>query len=201
MRRRRKPPGRVRTDRQAFEQIRTRFEGEVGGILGRIDFVRGPVPFWALVRMMFPVAESIADLIYRLDNATSENLRKVLAKEFGEVRPEYKGKAAILAMLYRHSLTHQDEPRMLRVGKRAVGWLMSGAEDHRHLETIRVTRQTMMIHFQPRQFFKDIIKVCENAEGAKWAGLVRRRYNGWMTLNLIPTKTSHAPVIAEIAAL
>jgi len=86
-------PGAVRSDRQAFGQIATRFRDEVGRIQSRVNFVRGPVPFWALVRMMFPVAESLGDLIYRRDEATARNLRSVLENEFEQVRSGYAGKA------------------------------------------------------------------------------------------------------------
>src|SRR5829696_1971553 len=68
-------------------------------------FCSRPAPFWSLVRMMFPVAESLGDLIYRRDNATAQNLRAVLENDFEEVRTGYRGKSALLALLYRHSLT------------------------------------------------------------------------------------------------
>ena len=67
MARRTRHPGTVRSDVQEFRQISSRFQDEVGRILGKIDFVQGPVPFWALMRVMFPVAESLGDLIYRRD--------------------------------------------------------------------------------------------------------------------------------------
>lgn len=113
MSRAKRHPGTVRSDVQAFRHISQRFQGEVGGILERIDFTRGPVPFWSLVRVMFPVAESLGDLIYRRDDATALNLRSVLETDFEAVRPGYRGKAALLALLYRHSLTHHDELRVL----------------------------------------------------------------------------------------
>jgi hypothetical protein len=58
-----------------------------------------------------------------------------------------------------------------------------------------------MIHFQPRAFYKDILQVCKNAESQRWAGLVKKRYNGWTTLELNPAKTSHSSVIGEINGL
>src|SRR5260370_32160767 len=77
---------------------------------------RGTAPFGWLVRMMFPIAESIGDLIYRHDNPV-RNLRSVLDREYEAVRPGYAGKSAALAKLYRHALTHQDELRSLQTGE------------------------------------------------------------------------------------
>lgn len=51
-------PGAVGSDQQAFNQISARFQDEVGRILSHVDFEAGPVPFWALTRTMFPVADS-----------------------------------------------------------------------------------------------------------------------------------------------
>jgi hypothetical protein len=48
-------PGTVRSDTQAFQQIEKRFRDEVGRIHARVNFVRGPVPFWALLRASFPL--------------------------------------------------------------------------------------------------------------------------------------------------
>jgi len=69
---------------------------------------------------MFPVAESLGDLIYRNDNATAHNLWSVFQNDFGQVRPAYRGKAALLAQLYRHSLTHHDELRILESNGRGT---------------------------------------------------------------------------------
>jgi hypothetical protein len=83
-------PGKVRSDKQAFYQILTRLEGDVGTILKlipegkKIGLFPNTAPFWALARMMFPIAEAVGDLIY-CDGST-ENLRKVLENEFEAVR-------------------------------------------------------------------------------------------------------------------
>ena len=63
--------------------------------------------------MMFPVAESLGDLLYR--DKAGINLQSILANEFLAVRPGYRRIAATLAVLYRHSLTHHDEPRVPRL--------------------------------------------------------------------------------------
>lgn len=177
-------PGTVVSDAQAFEQMSSRFCEEVGGILGRLP-VPGPVPFWSLMRMMFPVAESLGDLIYRKDQSTAQNLRSVLENEFEAVRSGYRSKAATLAILYRHSLTHHDELRTIAAKGREVGWRVSGADDANHLRVHHhLTDNLISIEFQPRAFYTDIVLVCEAAGRLTWGGQVMRRYNGWMALDL-----------------
>jgi hypothetical protein len=203
MMRSRRHPGRVRSDVQAFRQISRRFQDEVGRIIGRVDFAHGPVPFWSLVRMMFPVAESLGDLIYRRDNATAQNLRAVLENDFEAVRTGYRGKSALLALLYRHSLTHHDELRVLSSGGKRVGWKVSGDEDSSHMTAVRTRSNTVVIEFQPRSFYTDIINVCERAQRRRWNGSVRVRYNGWMLMDLDAAQSSSTVSAAksEIAAL
>lgn len=177
-------PGTVGSDRQAFDQISARFRDEVGRISSRINFVRGPVPFWALLRAMFPVAESLGDLIYRNDESTTKNLRSVLECEFESVRAGYAGKAALLAHRYRHALAHHDELRVVTSGGRSVGWGVNGEKSARHLEVRRVRGELFRLTFQPRAFYDDILAVCDRARGRSWNGEVMRRYNEWLTLDL-----------------
>ena len=177
-------PGTVSSDAQAFQQIASRFQDEVGRILARVDFVRGPVPFWALMRTMFPIAESLGDLIYRKDQATAQNLRSILENEFESVRLGYAANAAILALLYRHSLTHHDELRTIVSGSREVGWRVSSADDTNHLQVHTASPGLFIIEFQPRAFYSDIVKVCAQAATRTWGGKVMARYNGWMLLDL-----------------
>jgi len=177
-------PGTVSSDEQAFQQISSRFQDEVGSILSRVDFVRGPVPFWALIRTMFPIAESLGDLIYRKDQATAQNLCSILKNEFESVRPGYAAKAAILALLYRHSLTHHDELRIIVSGMKQVGWKVSSADDTNHLQVRAASHDLFIIEFQPRAFYADIIKVCGHALTRSWSGKVMARYNRWMLFDL-----------------
>jgi hypothetical protein len=199
MRKRNRHPGTVRSDVQAFRQIGTRFHDEVGRVLDRIDFDRGPEPFWALLRMMFPVAESLGDLIYR----DGSNLRSVLEHEFEEVRNGYRGKAALLTLLYRHSVMHQDELRIIRGAGKAIGWKLTSSEDHNHLHVYQAKSEVHLIEFQPRSFFKDVLEVCRRVQRKRWRGEVKRRYNSWMALDL-DSPLSNATIKAarvELAAI
>ena len=56
--------GEVKSDEQAFRQILDRLEGDVGTILQLLVGSEKTAPYWALVRMMFPIAESLGDLIH-----------------------------------------------------------------------------------------------------------------------------------------
>jgi hypothetical protein len=109
------PKGEVESDRQAFQQVLGRLEGDVGTVIHLIRKSKeqgcfpNTAPFWSLIRMMFPIAESVGDLIYGEKNEKQKkgptaNLTCVLEKEFAARSLNYKGKAETLAMLYRHSL-------------------------------------------------------------------------------------------------
>ena len=58
------PPGHVKSDKEAFERIQGRLENDIGSILKLIKDETAKhsrtngTPYWALVRMMFPVAEA-----------------------------------------------------------------------------------------------------------------------------------------------
>jgi hypothetical protein len=202
-------PGEVATDEQAFRQILSRFEGEVGTMIGLIELGRdekglfpNTAPFWSLVRMMFPVAESIGDVIYRSDSSV-QNLRSVLEKDFEAVRTGYAGKSAILALLYRHALTHQDELQSLTTRGKELGWRLSYMERAHHLEMNAHSQEFFTLHFDTTAFFDDIVAVCRNALKQSWGGGVMTRYNGWLTCNLDAEQQNKGvrDAIAAIAAL
>ena len=188
-------PGEVKSDEQAFRQILCRLEGDVGTILKLIPkgkkegLFPDTAPFWALLRMTFPIAEAVGDLIYR-NKSTASNLQSVLENEFEAVRAGYRGKAAILALLLRHPLTHTDELRRLVIGEREVGWRVSWSGQTNHLSlSHNVHGIDVVIHFDTTAFYEDLVAVCHNAMGKSWAGQVMKRYNGWLTFD-IEDKTS-----------
>lgn len=175
----------VSSDAQAFHQIRGRLEGDVGGILTLIDAASPPhpVPYWALVRMMFPVVEGIADLIYHgTATGTADALVKVLNTEFEAVRQGYAAKAALLTLLYRHSLTHQDEMRRIRVGGKDVDWQIAYSGAH-----LAVTKAPtgIKVAFGCKEFYADILAVLRAAEAAgTWGGTAMAQYNAWLECDL-----------------
>jgi hypothetical protein len=183
------PPGEVKTDEQAFRQILGRLEGDVGTILQlipegkKIGLFPDTAPFWALVRMMFPVAESLGDLIYR-NPSTVENLQCLLETELEAVRAGYGGKAATLALLFRHSLTHTDELRTLVTNGRKVGWLVGWSEQSIHLNVTNPGPDIYCIHFDTTAFYEDLVAVCHKAISEQWGGKIMQRYNEWLTYDL-----------------
>ena len=197
-------PGEVRSDEQAFRQILNRLEGDAGTILQliskskKVGLFPNTAPFWALLRMTFPIAEAVGDLIYRNAN-TGQNLQSVLENEFEAVRPGYQEKAAILTLLFRHSLTHTDELRTLVIGQREVGWWVSWSGQTNHLSlSHNVSGIDVVICFDTTAFYEDLVAVCHNAMGKPWEGQVMERYNGWLTLNI--DQTSRTKIIKSAIA-
>jgi len=193
-------PGGVTSDKEAFELIRVHLENDVGTILTLIEEHNAKhsktngTPYWALVRMMFPNAEALGDLIHQ-NKSTSQNLTSVLEAEFEEVRPGYKGKAATLALIYRHSLTHTDELRTLVVDKRAkVKWRLSCFEKDTHLRVESEGPDTLRLSFDTTAFYDNLVEVCDNAIGKQWGGRVKATYDKWLVLNLDPKKKDNTQV-------
>ena len=152
--------------------------------------------------MTFPIAEAVGDLIHQ-GNRTAQNLQSVLENEFEAVRSGYQGKAAILTLLFRHSLTHTDELRTLVRGGREVGWLVSWSDQTNHLKLISNAHGMDIIHFDTTAFYEDLVAVCRKAMGKTWGGKVMQRYNGWLTLDLDKTRktTSIKGAIGELTNL
>ena len=188
-RERAKRPGEVESDEQAFSQILCRLEDDVGTMLKLISkgkkegLFPGTAPFWALLRTTFPIAEAVGDLIY-CNKSTALNLQSVLENEFEAVRVGYQGRAAILTLLFRHSLAHTDELRTLIIGQREVGWSVSWSEQMSHLSLLNVPEIDVVIRFDTTAFYEDLVAVCHKAMNKPWDGQVMERYNGWLTLDI-----------------
>src|SRR5262249_46861188 len=108
----------VASDKQVFELIRWRIENDVVRILNLVindnknRGLQNETPYYALARMMFPIAELMGSLIHR-HKSTSCNLTLFLQKEFEEVRSGYKKVANTIVQVWRHRLIHTDEPPVL----------------------------------------------------------------------------------------
>ena len=200
----------VKSDKQAFRQVLGRLENEVGTLMRLIEeskkgdhYFKDTAPFWSLVRILFPIAESLGDLIYR-NASTVKNLTSVLGTEFEAERSGYKGKEATLALLYRHSLTHQDEMRSVVTPTRECRWRLSYDERADHLKVIRRTRRVVGIQFDTTAFYDDVVRVCRTAMRKRWGGEVKKHYNGWLILDLRPPKSlklNEQAAVTEIDAL
>lgn len=182
--------GQVSSDEQAFRQMLERLENEVGTMIRLIEigrqekgFFRNTAPFWSLVRMTFPVAESVGALIHG-HNSTVRNLRSVLDAEFEQVRPGYAGKSAVLALLYRHALTHQDELQSLQTGGRELGWRLSYGDTAGHLRLEQHGPELWSLWFDTTTFYADTVSVCQATASRSWGGVVMAHYNAWLTCDL-----------------
>jgi hypothetical protein len=192
------------SDQDTFQRVLDRLSHEVGTFIKLIPKGIGKgfnfdwAPLWALVRMTFPVAESLGDLIHR-QHSTSNNLKLVLENQFNEARPGYDGKAATLAQLFRHSLTHTDELRVLVTpnGER-VGWRLSCFEPATHLNVETPKPGASQVCFDATAFYEDMVEVCRRAMGKSWGGNVMTRYNSWLTYPLDASKPSEKAVVAEL---
>ena len=199
----------VQTDSEAFRKVLGRLEGDVGGLLALLlasweaDRTQGKkpalTPYWAFARMLFPIAEAIGDLIYRNDKSTVRNLTAVLENEFESVRPGYKGKANVIALMYRHSLTHTDEMRALCYPPNTVNWKLSLGAQSNHLRVQNPATNQRELQFDLTAFYEDLRQVCLNAQKEKWEGKVARRYNEWPLLNL--NIKEHKRAISQIERL
>ena len=116
----------------------------------------------------------------------------------------YKGKAAILTVLFRHSLTHTDELRRI-IGAGDVGWRLSYGQPADHMDLIGAGASNFGLHFDTTTFYEDLVAVCRKAQAATWGDAVMRRYNdGWLTLDLDAKSKPYSTekhAIDEIAAL
>lgn len=200
-------PGEVSTDAQAFEQILGRLRGEVGTIIKLTEAAKGrgefgtSAPFWALVRTMMPIAESLGDLVYQ-SSSTSANLVRVLENEIEAIHPGYRGKAAVIAVLYRHGLTHHDELRCLQTAGRELVWSLSFGARNDHLRITSNGAGHWGLHFDLHAFYDDLVMLCESCLARSWGGTVKDRYNSWLDHNLdTATGNTVAQARQEIARL
>lgn len=175
---------------EAYQKVLDRLEGDVGPVWKLVNS-RQYSPFWLLVRSMMPIAESIGDLIYRNDS-TSKNLEDLIENELAEVRPIYKGKGALIAVLYRHSFMHQDEPRSLYCGNITINWSVAFYDGSSHLKTSDKDRRrrSCTMQFDLRSFYEDLQQVLQNCIKSGPRKGVAKRYNSWTFLNIESTDHS-----------
>jgi len=191
------------TDAQAFHSVRDNLEREVGGFLKYIKSKEVPPPiYWAFLRMLFPVAESIGDLVYRR-NSTIENLFMILKEKYATIcNIEYAKVAALLILVYRHSMIHTDALREIDFDGVKISWgLTPNFLTTGHLKlTIQSNRRRVTkdypgntdepdlirIQFSVEQFYKDTLAVCDQMYNVsrEFNGEAGKRYDSWKILHL-----------------
>lgn len=173
----------VSSAQEAYSAILDRLVSDVGPVWELINS-RHYSPFWLLARSMMPIAESIGDLIYR--DSTTQNLEKFIDNDLSKIRPIYKGKGAVIALLYRHSLMHQDLPRSIYAGNITIEWEIAFIDGRKHLITHSkdTLRRKCIMSFDLRTFYEDLLAILEQYEINGPRRGVASRYNSWSFLNL-----------------
>jgi len=155
-------------------------------------------PFWALARTMFPIAESLAFLLFGgvLEKETSKRLSRFIHDELGAKNPNYQPLASVICQVWRHGLTHCDEPPVLIVdapvidgangvydlsNARSISWKLALGNPSDHLKVVKVGNQSAQFTFCLLSFFQDLYAVVDDDN--RWAGFapseISNRYNEW----------------------
>lgn len=175
------------------QRVRTRLHDDVIRLF-HLCSSNGFFPLWLLSRSMFPIAESIAALLYgNVPGQTSATLAKFIHDDLGAIDGRYKPLASTLCQVWRHGLTHHDEPPYLIVrpatqdpltanaDTRAVSWRLAFNDPANHM-TFATYGQTVHFTFSLTTFLEHLAQVLDDQ--AKWAGLpqgiVKDRYNEWL---------------------
>ena len=80
--------------------------------------------FWALARMLFPVVEAVASVIYRTRKTSTERSPVRLLRTLGFEYPN------LVWEMYRHTLMHNDEMANASYKGRRVAWSISVNGQH-----------------------------------------------------------------------
>ncbi|MDE1969987.1 MAG: hypothetical protein KGI50_00165 [Patescibacteria group bacterium] len=190
------------TDAQAFYNVGENLHREVGAFLKYVEKRKEPLHIYsAFLRMLFPIAESLGDLIYGEDSST--NLYRILSENYVTCNETYKEVAALLICIYRHSLIHTDTLREIYFEDIKISWSLTPnwltkghleltGTSHNRLRFVKggieKTGEPYIIHiqFSVKQFYKDTLKVCEQMYklNKNVNGEIGCRYDHWKTLEL-----------------
>ena len=189
----------ARSDVDAVNRVRSRLQNDLLPLLVTAQGMQAQAPFWAIARTLFPIAESLAWL---LDGGEIPGTSARLSWFFREVlsrdNPGYRDLASIICQVWRHGLTHGDEPPLLVIdcpvdangvrnfeAGKSMSWKLALVGKD-HLEVLRAplrrgTPQEGRFTFCLVHFYDELIAVTDDA--ALWKGiaegLVKDRYNHW----------------------
>jgi len=176
------------TDKQAFEKVRDRLVNDAGEIIQLVKQVRNSkdwLPWFALIRILMPIAEAIGDLIYQ--DSPSQNLVRLFENELVKYKPNYKKVAALIILIFRHSLVHQDEVRSVASQNRTIKWIMSFdlpyQKDHMEIKPDPSDPLVYRIQLDLTQFYQDLLDVCKAKINQPTTG-AGARYEQWRELDI-----------------
>lgn len=190
----------VRSAKKAFEEIEKRLQADVGTLIALIRFgqsrgyFNNTAPFWALARMLFPIAESLGSLL--LAGNSSANLKYGLDL----LGDHYQGISALISLIYRHSLMHQDELRTLKIIRTRITWHLTFDDPNGHLKVTRFRRGLYEIMFDLTQFYSDLLNKLKNPPMNNSKRQIRSRYNNWLELELTGANSLEREALNEIEA-
>lgn len=185
----------------AFEKIEKRLQGDVGTLIRLIRFgqkngyFNNTAPFWALARMLFPIAESLGSLL--LAGNPSANLKYGLDL----LGNNYQGISALISLMYRHSLMHQDELRVLKIVRTCVTWHLTFDTPNDHLRVTRFRKGLYEIKFDLTQFYSDLLTKLQKPKTNISKKKIRERYNNWLELELRGVSFLEKEALNEVAVL
>lgn len=191
----------------AMKRVADRLKNDVGIILS--DSIRNHrTPFWALARMLFPIAESLSDLLGYRKSGTSQGLSEFFNKELVKRNARYADTSHIICQIWRHGLTHGDEPPALAmkdskgVNKVCV-WRVILNSSPDHLKVSKVKANHVQVTFSLEDFYNDLLCICTNRAviQAKSANDVADRYNQWTVKNLGNNRKEEKLAAAQIDKL
>lgn len=182
------------SDADAVDRVRSRLQNDIPPLIVTAQKMQAQAPFWAIARTLFPIAESLAWLLHAdASTGTSARLSWFLRDVLSSHNPAYRDLASIICQVWRHGLTHGDEPPFLVTGSsvaagggrdfaaaKSMSWKLAlGSGDH--LKVLKATPQSGQFTFCLVHFYNDLSAVTNDA--ALWAGISpgqgRERYNHW----------------------
>ncbi len=183
------------SDRDVFSSLRVRLVSDVGYLISLIEEKRlinenAPIPFWALLRTLFPIAESIGFLVHNSDKSVN-NLTLIFSNNLVKYNDGYQKLANTLVIMYRHALMHTDIVRIIQYDDVQVGWVVDFDEGNKHLRIFpsntgfknRNNGSTgvlkFFIWFDIKQFYDDLLSLCRDLEESGVGGQAKERYNSW----------------------
>lgn len=186
-------------DKEALMNVRNRLIDDFGGIHQLVlenrnsqaaKGLTGIAPFWGFARMIFPIAESIGDLIHR--SSSTVNLESFFKDDLSKIDDRYSEYSAILAQLFRHSLLHQDELRTLIIGKRKLVWALSmfgSSLEHLKIYQDQADLNRRALHFDLTVFYNDLQLCLDELISHPHRGCMGR-YNSWLSKSYVGTNLS-----------
>lgn len=172
------------TASEAYEAVKKRLQGDAGRILWIINDHNAHkkdkiTPFWAIARMLFPIAEALGDLHFH--DSCGSPLPRIIKDKLNKQNPVYGQLPHTITQLFRHSLMHTDEMRVLRTSSGTMGWQLTLNGESKHLALDPHDDGTIILTFDLTQFYNDLLWLCDQLKESDQSQdqNVVKKYNSW----------------------